>query len=462
MATEPLLFISHKHSDREIAETLARFVRNHTAGQVRVHLSSSPHFEGPRLGQPLSRELKDALAQAEAVILVFTTETEDWSYCMWECGVATDPRDEHRTSVVVLQCTGDEPKPYGDQLRVDARDLDSVHGFVKSLLTTTDVFAKREKPVTGFSAEGLEISQFAAALHADLASVLPAGGGAEQSTPASPYIGVHLDDAAAKELRTYYLEGATERCLDILEHQATVVAEALGAESLLGMVLGEGTSLGAVLASWRQDHDPGAQPRWFWGLAEQMEAALGGKVRPVKWAPCRTALGRADLPYVAATRKTATGVHFDIYLVPIAPQPVPAKDRMLTIDQMYYKDESAEPLTGVLLMRLVKEMRERNATRLPVLHDGRPISIVHKATINEFLVQAIASRDVSELTLQDLLDAHAKALEGSYAEVAPDASIEEAREAMAAKPGCQDVFVTRNGRVVGWLPNVLFIQDQHA
>jgi hypothetical protein len=168
------------------------------------------------------------------------------------------------------------------------------------------------------------------------------------------------------------------------------------------------------------------------------------------------------VPYVAATRKTQTGVDFDIYLVPIAPQPVPVRDKMLTIDQTYYKDQAAGPLTGVLLMALVQEMGERNATRLPVLDHGRPISIIHKATINEFLVQSIPSAEVSELTLQDLLDANTEALDGSYAEVAPDASIEEAREAMAAKPGCQDVFITKNGQVVGWLPNVLFIQDQQA
>jgi len=154
-------------------------------------------------------------------------------------------------------------------------------------------------------------------------------------------------------------------------------------------------------------------------LVELMEAALGGKVRPVKWAPHRSAAGRADVPYVAATRKTATGVDFDIYLVPIAPQPIPVKDKMLTIDQMFFKDQSAGPLTGVLLMGLVKEMGERNATRLPVLDHGRAISIVHKSTINEFLVKAIASGDVSELTLQDLLDEHAEALRGPTPKLRP-------------------------------------------
>ena len=97
--TDPLVFISHKHSDREIAETIGRFVRTSTAGKVRVHLSSSPDFEGPRLGQPLNDELKRALAVAEAVILVFTTDTEDWSYCMWECGIATNPNVPRPTSV---------------------------------------------------------------------------------------------------------------------------------------------------------------------------------------------------------------------------------------------------------------------------------------------------------------------------------------------------------------------------
>ena len=31
--------------------------------------------------------------------------------------------------------------------------------------------------------------------------------------------------------------------------------------------------------------------------------------------------------------------------------------------------------------------------------------------------------------------------------------------AMASTDGCQDVYVTRAGQVVGWLTNVLFIQE---
>ena len=227
----------------------------------------------------MNDELKRALAVAEAVILVFTSDSEDWSYCMWECGIATDPKDPRPTSVVVVQCAADEPKPFGDQLRVDARDLDSVQGFVKSLLTTTDFFARRDAPVTGFAAEGSEVREFAVALHAQLAEVLPSGVGAERSTPTCPYLRIRLDDPAAEELGAAYLASDTEQCHSILASR-TEIAENTGAETLFRMRLGPGATLGDVLADWRGKHAADEEARWFSALAEQIEAAIVGKFRP--------------------------------------------------------------------------------------------------------------------------------------------------------------------------------------
>ena len=457
-AEDPVIFVSHKHTDREIAATIARFVRDRTAGKVRVHVSSSPDFEGPRFGQPLNEELKRALGVAEAVILVFTSETEDWSYCMWECGIATNPNDPQPTSVVVIQCGLDEPKPFGDQLRVDARNLDSVQAFVKALLTSTDFFPRRATPLTGFAAEGSEVKEFAADLHAKLAEVLPSGGGVEQSTPTSPYLRIRLDDQASEELRAAYLDGEPEKCLPILEAKAEIT-ESTGAESVFNMRLKAGATLGDVLAAWRRDHRADGDARWFSALAEQVEAAIVGTLRPVKWAPYQTITGRADIPYVAASRRVPTGVELDVYLVPFAPRPIPVTDKMITVDQMYLKDAAQEPLDQIRLMALVQDMNERGATRLPILDHRRPRAIVHEATINKFVVQAMTAGSVNELTLEDLLAESTSAIEGSYAEVPTDATIEEAMEAMAEKPGCQDVYVMRDGLVVGWLPNVVFIQD---
>jgi predicted transcriptional regulator len=455
---DPLVFVSHKHSDRKIAETIGRFIKERTAGAVRIHLSSSPDFEGPRLGKQLNEELKRALGAAEAVILVFTSETEDWSYCMWECGVATNVTDPHPASVVVVQCGADEPKPFADQLRVDARNLDSVQTFVKTLLTSTDLFGRRDAPVTRFAAEGAEVKEFAAELHAKLSEVLPRVGGAGRSTPTSPYLRLRLDDETATELRSAYLEDDTEKCLAMLEAKTDIV-ESAGTEGVFNMRLPPGATLGHVLSAWRRDHRADGEPRWFSALADQIEAAVVGTLRPVKWAPYDTTPGRADVMYVAASQNVSTGYEFDVYIVPFAPRPVPVTDKMITIDEMYVKDAAVTPLDQIRLLDVLREMNERNRTRLPVLDHQRPVSIVHEATINKFMVQAMITGKAEHLTLQDLLSEYADAIDDSYAEVPPDATIETAMEAMAAKPGCQDVYVTRDGVVIGWLTNVKFIED---
>jgi hypothetical protein len=53
------------------------------------------------------------------VLLVYTTEDQDWSYCMWECGVAMKP-DAPQTRIVVLQCAAETPNVFEDRVRVDA------------------------------------------------------------------------------------------------------------------------------------------------------------------------------------------------------------------------------------------------------------------------------------------------------------------------------------------------------
>lgn len=456
-ARAPLVFISHKHSDRDIAETIARFIKTKTAGNVRVYLSSSPDFEGPRLGQPLNDELKRALGAADAVILVFTSDTDDWSYCMWECGIATNPTEPRPTSVVVVQCGQDKPKPFGDQLRVDAQNLDSVQTFVKTLLTSTDFFAHGNTPVTGFAAEGTEVKEFAAELHGALGDVVPSGPGAERSTPTAPYLRLRLDGQAADELKTAYLAAETEKCLPLVE--GAEITESVDADSVFDLRLEPGATLGDVLHAWGREHVVDGEARWFAALAEQIEAAIVGTLRPIKWAPYNTTRRRAVVPYVAASRRVATGVEFDVYLVPFAPRPIPVRDKMIPVEQMYVNDTAVEPLGQIMLTAVVKEMNQKKVSRLPILDHGRPQSIVHEATINKFIVQAIPTGGVADLTLEDLLREHADGLEGSYAEVSDDATIEEAMEAMAAKPGCQDVYVTREGVVVGWLPNVVFIEN---
>ena len=115
---DPTIFISHKHSDSKIAQVLAGFLEEKSNGLVKVHLSSSPNFDGPRFGPSLNAQLRQALWTTDVLILVYTSADQDWSYCMWECGVASDSHSPE-TTIVVFQCGPDIPAPFQDVLRVN-------------------------------------------------------------------------------------------------------------------------------------------------------------------------------------------------------------------------------------------------------------------------------------------------------------------------------------------------------
>jgi hypothetical protein len=121
----PKLFISHKHVDRPIAETIADFLREKSGYSVDIHFSSSPQFQGPRIGRSLTDELRKALWKADALLLVYTTADQDWAYCMWECGVATDPGSTE-TNIYVFQCGDEVPSPFVDKVRVNASKVDDL------------------------------------------------------------------------------------------------------------------------------------------------------------------------------------------------------------------------------------------------------------------------------------------------------------------------------------------------
>ena len=79
---KPVLFISHRHEDRAIADVLRKFIQSRTGGRVTVFQSSSPDAEGPKQGQNVNQELRRALWHASVLVLIYTTRDQDWSYCM--------------------------------------------------------------------------------------------------------------------------------------------------------------------------------------------------------------------------------------------------------------------------------------------------------------------------------------------------------------------------------------------
>src|SRR5688572_14233691 len=139
MMPEPLLFISHKHRDAAIAQVLAGFIESRTNNLIRVHLSSSPDFKGPRYGKSLNAQLREALWNTEVLVLLYTSSEDDWSYCMWECGVATHPQSPN-TDIVVFQCGTDVPSPFQDLPRVNVHKYDDIKRFTDQLLRDEKLF----------------------------------------------------------------------------------------------------------------------------------------------------------------------------------------------------------------------------------------------------------------------------------------------------------------------------------
>ncbi|MDY7104275.1 MAG: hypothetical protein S0880_24080 [Actinomycetota bacterium] len=123
-APERMAFISHKHADKDLAEVVGRFIRLLSGGNVRIYLSGHAAYEGPRFSQPIPDELRSALARAGLVLLIYTDPDDDWDWCMWECGVATDPNDDTATKVGVLSFGETVPSPYASSLNlmVDLHD----------------------------------------------------------------------------------------------------------------------------------------------------------------------------------------------------------------------------------------------------------------------------------------------------------------------------------------------------
>ncbi|MBA3288778.1 MAG: TIR domain-containing protein [Acidimicrobiia bacterium] len=471
--TMPTVFISHRHADKDIAQTVAEFIDRHSGGRAKVFCSSSKDFEGVVAGQTIEGTLKQALAASDLVLLIFTVATEDWSYCMYECGLATDPTDQKETRVVVLQCGAIPPKPYVDHLSVELHDLESITRFVRTFLTGTEYFPKRGEPLTGFQAQGPQVTEFAAELHQNLAANLARLDVEEaKERPASTYLCIELDRDALDELQSEQGQ-SDEDAVRIVRDRARVVGKSY-AHALFGFLFDATTTLGRVVDEWTADH-PGAGspalPAWFGSLVKQVRAVAAGKIQEkVDWAPYRAEPGEAIIPFVAGSRTVPStgGLQLHVYFMPMSPRPVPVVERMIPLDVMFHRNLAETPGDTIKLLDLRAEMEANARSRVPMLgEEGRARFIVHRSMIDAFLVRSLATANseamttARDLTVHDLLVDPTNETVRTFAVVDPSADMDQALAVMRDVPGCQDVFVTTDGTeqsaVVGWLTNTLFL-----
>lgn len=314
--SKPQVFISHRHSDAEIANVLRVFIRDRSGGRVDVFQSSAPG-EGPRIGRELNEELIVNLRKASLVILIYTTADQDWSYCMWECGAATSRRTKSRT--VVFQCGRDIPSLFAAQVRVDVRSFNSIQNFVNEFLTSPNFFPLYGQSIApGFHPNDSSVQEATQNLYDKLQSVIPPVDPptVEEWFP-YPFLTLELRQEQVETITRATQEKRLSATEDVLR-QAVVSNSDKEAARVFGMPnIPPTTSFATLLDNW-SDVYPSIEPSWLEALARQVMVAARGQFPTLVWEimrGCDRNDGTWYAPVLNRVRiiKASNVTQFDVY-----------------------------------------------------------------------------------------------------------------------------------------------------
>lgn len=281
----PLIFISHKHENSAVADVLRNFIESNTAGAVEAFQSSSESATSPRAGFSLQQELKDALWRAGAFILIYTHTSLDWSYCMFEYGVANNPRSPD-TRIILLRCCDVVPPLFAGQVTVNARELKDLQKFANQLLTDPDFFSGHEGPITRHRPNSPAVADAAAELFQDLQAVLPAiSPPANEEWPAYPYIQLQLEWRHVEAIRGAPPADRARVAAEIIQREAVISAYDREAERLFNSPgFDRGMKFEALVGAWK-DKEPGpdANSKWVSSLCRQITEGARWRFPPTVW-----------------------------------------------------------------------------------------------------------------------------------------------------------------------------------
>lgn len=472
MAKEKLIFVSHKHSDRDIAVVLANFIKNKSLGQTKVHLSSEPDFEGPRIGTNLNQQLTRTLQKASVVILLYTAADQDWSYCMWECGVALDPSNPD-TNIMVFQCGRDIPGPFSDQVRTNARKPDDILRFVQSFYTEKEFFPEAEAPLTTFSPDGQEVKEAANELFKKLEKVLPElEAEVAEEWPAWPFLKIEVPLDQVESIENATADEQDRWVTDVIPELARVKKYAGGAEQMLGKArLKRDLNLSEMFDLWRAKNQE-ADSSWFEGMCHQIKAGALAEYSVIRIAHLLGPKGARYQPVLSRIQRNpgAGKMYFDVYFYNISDlRGIPVKDEMMTYDQIFSINMDEVPPDELLLSNLVKELDRSGRNRIPFFDALKhPKFMVHRSMIDKFIAQRSLDPELKDsdevLTFGHVLQDREirEIIMGTIGFVALDASLANVKSVMDDIRDCRDVFITENGNkdepVLGWVTNIMLGQ----
>ncbi|MGH2732466.1 MAG: peptidoglycan-binding protein [Actinomycetota bacterium] len=279
---KPLLFISHRHEDKTIADILRSFIISRTANRVEVFQSSSAMAEGPRVGGLLNRQLMDFLWHTDVLILLYTNPNRDWSYCMWEYGVMLDDRKPD-AKPILFQFADRYPPLFSDQVRVDVRKRHDVEKFTKDLLTDRDFFPNYPGPVTGFFRESEDVKRASDELYESLLAVAPEDNEDPEPWPPYPYLQLSIDLDHINRICQAAMKERVQLAREVVENEAVLTTGNAEAGRLFGKrTRVENIAFKELLARWREKF-PDWQARWVDAICSQIIAAAMDEFPTSAW-----------------------------------------------------------------------------------------------------------------------------------------------------------------------------------
>ena len=216
---KPIVFISHRHGDKVIADTVKKHLLEWGVSNADIFQSSDPRRTATG-GVNLSEFLSSKLENTNLLILIYTYGDEDWAYPMWECGVAQG-KNTANTRLVVFQCTADEPAPFRGQKLINiGAGVDAIRSFAEDFHKTPGFIPPKDlsnSPNKGFSSNTPEsvIFERAKRFYNDLQGVLP---GAREDKHLWDFIRLRLEPESVEEIRQLSKSNDKEKVRLVLEN----------------------------------------------------------------------------------------------------------------------------------------------------------------------------------------------------------------------------------------------------